>query len=295
MRLERASDAEKVARDRLTAAAWGRHLTGDQFLAREAALRAHPFAVEAMDTWLWRDGSGAVLSSCETFRVPCVRDERRGHGVVIASVFTEPRLRGRGAASAMLEAVCVEAHAQGASVAALFSEVGAALYARVGFVAQPSFDVVFPARTDPGRPCVSWDTAVAVDGAPQGTLELTALQADWHVARERFYAQALHRPAPATHGARLGESACAWAASFQTNELHVLWYRFARDDEAAALIAAARHVAQACQLTLVRFWETEPLPLGDGARVERTDELPMLRALDGGPAAWVMIHRGLWA
>jgi predicted N-acetyltransferase YhbS len=295
VRLERASDADQVARDRLTASAWGRHLTSDQFLAREATLRSHPFAVDAMDTWLWRDERGAVLSSCETFRVPCVRDGRPGHGIIIASVFTEERLRGRGAASAMLEAVCAQADAKGARVAALFSEVGAALYARVGFVAQPSFDVVFPARTDSNRACVTWDTAVSVDGAPPGTLELTALQADWHVARERFYAQALRRPAPTTHGARLGGSACAWAASFQTNELHVLWYRFARDDEAEALVAAARHVAHACGLDAVRFWETSPLPASDGARVERTDELPMLRALDGGPAAWAVIHRGLWA
>jgi GNAT superfamily N-acetyltransferase len=294
MRLFEASDAEKVARDRLTASAWGRHLTESQFLAREAALRSHAFG-RAMRTWLWRDESGAVLSSCETFQVPYLRGGRSAHGVLIASVFTEERLRGQGHAVALLEAVCDQARREGALVAALFSEVGARIYERVGFVAQPSFDVVFPAKTDTVRSCVSWDGPVSVDGVLQGSLELTVAQADWHVERERFYATALGRPAPATHGARLGRSRCTWAASFQTNELHVLWYAFANDEEADALIRAARHVAHACRLDAVRFWETSPLPMAEGQRVPRNDELPMLRPLDGGPAEWPLIHRGLWA
>jgi predicted N-acetyltransferase YhbS len=248
-----------------------------------------------MRTWLWKDDAGTVLSSCETFQVPCTRGARTGHGVLIASVFTEETLRGRGYAGALLDAVCDRARREGAQVAALFSEVGARIYERVGFVAQPSFDVVFPAKTDTTRACVSWDGPVSVDSAPQGSLELTLAQADWHVERERFYAAALRRPAPATHGARLGTSRCAWAASFQTNELHVLWYAFANDEEAEALIRAARHVAHACRLDAVRFWETSPLPSGEGQRVPRNDELPMLRPLDGGPAEWPLIHRGLWA
>ena len=67
-RLVEADDAQKRARDELTASAWGKGLSSAQFLAREAALRAHPFAREAMRTWLWVDG-GQVCCSCETFEV----------------------------------------------------------------------------------------------------------------------------------------------------------------------------------------------------------------------------------
>jgi hypothetical protein len=75
----------------------------------------------------------------------------------------------------------------------------------------------------------------------------------------------------------------------------VLWYQFERDDEALGLIHSVQHVAHACGLAAVRFWETGPLPSTGGRRVARTDEVPMLRALDGGDSRWRGIHRGLWA
>jgi hypothetical protein len=142
---------------------------------------------------------------------------------------------------------------------------------------------------------VSFGREVTAPEPGDGPLELTWAQCDWHVERERFYSRALARPAPGTHTASFGEARCAFAASFQTNELHVLWYRCSSDDEARALIHGLQHVAHACHLDAVRFWETTPLPTAGGRRVERLDEVPMLRALDGGASSWPEIHRGLWA
>jgi GNAT superfamily N-acetyltransferase len=298
--LVEATPAQQVLLDAVTASAWGQRLTLAQFLEREARLRAAPFARASLRTWLWTGDDGAVRSSCETYRVPARRGERAGHGAIVASVFTEGPLRGRGYASAMLAVVCERLRAEGTLAVGLFSEVGAALYERVGFVERPSWDVLWPAR-EGSLDGVSLEAAVQAPPArrapsPQVTFELTLDQCQWHVEREQTYASLLNLPSPTQHLARAGTSTVCWAASFQTGELHVLWYQLGRRDEADALLRAARHVAFSCGLSRVRVWETEPLPtVADAERVRRTDELPMLRALDGGASDWDTVHRGSWA
>ncbi len=301
MRLVEATEADKRARDLLTASAWGQQLTTAQFLSREAGLRAHPFAKQHMRTWLWVDAAGAVLTSCETFEVPARRGARQGRAYVIASVFTEPALRGRGHAVALMNAVC--GRLGEAMAIALFSEVGAVLYERAGFVAQPSWDVVLPLETSV-LPVGAVGVVEVVDVvAPPSPLAddavqlvLTVEQCDWQVERERLYSSALSRPEVKTHLLRHEGSALAVAASFQTNELHGLWYRFAKPGDVGPLLAAAAAHGRASGLKTLRLWETTPIPLPTGAvRVRRTDELPMLRALDGGPSQWSFIERGLWA
>lgn len=303
MRLVEATDSDKRARDLLTASAWGQKLTTQQFLEREAGLRAHPFAKQHMRTWLWVDDAG-VASSCETFEVPARRGGRSGRAFVIASVFTEPSLRGKGHAVALLDAVCARlARRDDALAVTLFSEVGARIYERAGFVAQPSWDVVLPLETSVLPVAASGVRQSREVAAPpvehvddSVRLELTVEQCDWQVERERLYAAALKRPEVKAHLINHHESSLAVAASFQANELHVLWYRFAKPADVGPLLAAAADHGRASGLGALRLWETTPIPLPAGAvRVERNDELPMLRALDGGPATWSFIERGLWA
>ncbi len=346
MRLLEATLSEKVARDALTATAWGRQLSTQQFLAREAALRSHPFAKTSMRTWLW--AADSILSSCETFEVAATRGATSGRAFIVASVFTEPALRGRGHAVAMLNALALRLSTPDALAMVLFSEVGPSLYERSGFVGQPGVDLVFPARAEvsvPDTPAPSpEETGLHAGATPQPaasspmpphreprsarrlersastptpsavrwtpdmeapphrgepdavTLVLSAQQCDWHVERERFYASALHRAAPSAHVARVNASSLAVAASFQRNELHVLWTDFHDDVDALALLEACGVRAQRWGLPAVRVWETQPMPTPVGAtRVERNDELPMLRALDGGAARWTNISQGLWA
>lgn len=303
-RLVEASDSDKRARDLLTAQAWGQQLTSEQFLQREAGLRAHAFAKQHMRTWLWVDAAGAVLSSCETFEVPARRGSRSGRAFVIASVFTEPSLRGKGHAVALLNAVCARLGERADALAVtLFSEVGAGIYERAGFVAQPSWDVMLPLETSVLPVVTSGVEALLPVEAPPSVvagesvqLELTVEQCDWQVERERLYARALNRPALNAHLLRRGQSSLALTASFQTNELHVLWYRFEQPADVGPLLSVAADFGRASGLKALRLWETTPIPLPAGAvRLERSDELPMLRALDGGRAAWGVIERGLWA
>lgn len=301
MRLLEATLAEKVSRDALTAAAWGRQLSTEQFLAREAALRSHPFAKASMRTWLWCGDS--ILSSCETFEVAATRGATSGRAFIVASVFTEPALRGKGHAVAMLNALVERLSTPDALAVVLFSEVGPTIYERAGFVGQPGVDLVFPARAAPRREepaAVRWTTAIEAPphrGDPHAvTLVLSAQQCDWHVERERFYAAALHRPAPPAHVARLNASSLAVAASFQRNELHVLWTEFHDDADGLALLEACAALALRCGLPAVRVWEARAMPTPAGAtRVDRNDELPMLRPLDGGAALWANVTQGLWA
>ena len=304
MKLVEATDSDQRARDLLTAQAWGQQLTTQQFLQREAGLRAHPFAKQHLRTWLWVDEAGAVLSSCETFEVPARRGSRSGRAFVIASVFTEPSLRGKGHAVTLINAVCERLGQRADALAvSLFSEVGARIYERAGFVAQPSWDVVLPLETSVLPVVISGvellsaveaPPSMMVDGSVQ--LELTVEQCDWQVERERLYAMALERPELKAHVLRCGRSSLALTASFQTNELHVLWYRFELPADVGPLLAAAATHRQASGLKALRVWETTPIPMPAGAvRVERTDELPMVRALDGGSATWGCIERGLWA
>ena len=298
MRLLEATLSEKVARDALTAAAWGRQLSKEQFLAREAALRGHAFAKTSMRTWVW--SADSILSSCETFEVAATRGETSGRAFIVASVFTEPELRGKGHAVAMLNALVQRLSAPEALAVALFSEVGPTIYERAGFVGQPGVDLVFPARAETSASSVRWTPAAEAPPHRRDpnavTLVLSADQCDWHVERERFYASALHRPCLPAHVARSNASSLAVAASFQRNELHVVWTDFRDDADANALLEACGVMAQRCGLPAVRVWETQPMPTPAGAtRVERNDELPMLRPLDGGSARWANISQGLWA
>jgi predicted N-acetyltransferase YhbS len=298
MRLVQATPAEKVARDTLTASAWGRQLSTEHFLAREAALRGHAFARSSMTTWLW--SAESILSSCETFEVPASRGAVKGKAFIVASVFTETALRGRGYAGMMMKALVERLSAPNILAVALFSEVGPTLYERAGFVSQHGVDLVFPARVERSASRVQWTHDI--EAPPRRTepdavtLELSVAQCDWHVERERFYAAALGRPGLPAHVARLNGSSLAVAASFQRNELHVLWVDIHDDADGLELLNACGVMASRCGLPTVRVWETTPLPMPPGAtRVERLEELPMLRALDGGSSRWANIVQGLWA
>src|SRR4051812_33318121 len=92
----------KRDRDRQTHAEWGKALTVEQYLEREQRLRSHPWSRATMTTWFWVDHNGAVLASCETFRMNSSVDGSAGHSYAVASVFTEPSLRGRGHAGRMM-------------------------------------------------------------------------------------------------------------------------------------------------------------------------------------------------
>jgi GNAT superfamily N-acetyltransferase len=303
MELVAATEEDKRARDRLTYEAWGERLEPAQYLEREARLRGHPWARAAMTTWLLRDDGGAVLASCESYRMPSLLDGAPGETWAVASVFTEPARRGRGHATEMMTRLLARARAAGAQASTLFSDVGAPLYEAGGWRARPAEDLVFPPA--PGNVASGVDKLLVAApelSAPDEPFVVwpSAMQLDWHLERTRTYGALLGRPPLEAVGARAGGGAAAWAVEWNKDQLLVLALAARRPHEAEALVRAARRVAWALRLREVRLW-SQPWPFGGrgdlgGDRVARIGSLPMVAPLAPSLRAdqWTQIPRGVW-
>jgi GNAT superfamily N-acetyltransferase len=302
MKLVVASSDEIRERDHVSFEAWGQKLSFEQYLLREERLRAHRWSRAAMTSWLWRDGR-TVLASCETYRMHSAVADVRGESWAVASVFTEPSLRGRGHARAMMKALVERARSDGAQASILFSDVGAPIYEASGYVARPAEDLLFPPAT--GDPATGVDALLheAIDLPPPDddfVIWPTVAQLDWHLERTRTYALLLGRPSLPAVGARAGDGLAIWAADWKQEHLLILALSAARAHEAEALVQSARRVAKQAQLADVRLW-TQPwrfagrADLG-GDRVARVGSLPMIAPLSPSvkPEMWTTIPRAVW-
>lgn len=314
-----ATEAQKAERDRVTHSVWGSPLTVEQFHQRELRLRAHPWCATGMNTWLLCEDDGRVLASCESFhndshlRGPEGR-YTPGDSFSIASVFTEAHLRGHGHATRLMDLVAAELErvSPGGHAVVLFSDVGAPLYRRSGYEEVPAWDwnllALAPDAPSP-RPGASRlkdaDVAAALGRMrrPDAPFYLwpSAAQVDWHLERERIYAELLRRPRPEACGAVVGDSTALWAMMARYGELVVLMLDARSEEDAATLLETARAVAHRAGLAKVVVWEepdTAPLlaRLPGATRVPRDGSLPMVRPLRPGlpQALAVPFPRALW-
>jgi GNAT superfamily N-acetyltransferase len=303
MELVIATDEDKQLRDRLAHVAWGSKLTVDQWVVRETRLRAHPWAQQAMTTWLLNDG-GETLASCEIFVQDGYVDGVRADVWAVASVFTEERLRKRGHATRLVDLLLERARAAGAVASTLFSDVGASLYERSGYVAMPAEDLIFPPESgDPASGVDALLDAIAVLPPPPDedfVIWPTAAQIDWHLERSRVYGELLARDAGTWVGARAGDAVLYWSADSTNERLLVQLMAATRAHEAEALLRAARRTARQLKLREVRMW-AQPwgfpgrADLG-GDRVARRGSLPMIAPLVPSLRAqqWRQIPRAVW-
>ncbi|WP_224247114.1 GNAT family N-acetyltransferase [Hyalangium gracile] len=317
MRLVIATEAQKAARDVDTYPAWGKLLTPEKYLERELRLRAHPWARSVLKTWLLCAEDGAVLASCESYRMDSFLRgpdgaPSPGDSFGIASVFTEERLRGRGYATRLMDLVAAELERASPRVhsALLFSDVGAPLYRRSGYQETEAWDWCF--TPEPGEPAARVDRLLSEREVGAGLARMrrpeapffywpTAEQVDWHIERERIYTELLSRPRPEAQGATVGESTALWYMTARSSALTMVMFDARTAEDAAALLGAARRVAHRAGLAQVVLWEEPALaPLlarvPGAARVAREDSLPMLRPLRPGgvPTSGMPIPRALW-
>lgn len=296
-----ATDAEKQQRDLLTLPEWGQGLSLEQWQQREKVLRAHPWSVASMESWHWRSSGGETLASCETFRTPALLGSEAGHVYAVASVFTEPSLRGKGHATAMIDALHQALAARPEALGSvLFSDVGARIYERSGYRAFPAFEWVLPPLSgDPEegvRPLEDLHAGAATPGPGVLFSSPRREQFDWHLERERFYAWVKDRPPAPFHAAAAGDSYAAWMVSYKENVLRVLTLEARSPEATAAVLGSAQRLAHQLRLDSVRVWEPHPgFPPLPGTRRPREGELPMARVYGGRALAdWRFVHRVLW-
>lgn len=314
-----ATPPEKRARDALAHEAWGQRLTAPQFVDREAWLRLTPFAEQAMQTWLLvqrGDADRRALASLETFEMSCRHGPRAGRAFEIASVYTEHALRGRGHATQLLQLVAEElGRRPSAQAMTLYSDVGAAIYERAGFVARPAFDWVIPvAREEVSAVArVDGDAAVAAVLAahpPRGRFAIfpSFEHVAWQRARERIYAGLLDRPGLANGVLACEGGHALLCADLKLERALVLAWWATDAATAARLCAAAADEAARAGLTQLVAWAApdvadeapfaQALPWLGATRCLREGSIPMLRALPGARGlvsdAWREIPRALW-
>jgi GNAT superfamily N-acetyltransferase len=293
MELRVATEAEKIERDTVTFAEWGTRLSLEQYLEREKVLRAHAFS-KGMTTWLWCDGP-TVLCSCETYENHSRINGEFGTTWSFASVFTEPHLRGKGHATRMMNRLVLSLEGRlRAQASILFSDVGARLYERSGFIAVPGKDLVLPPlHGDPAEGVTPMETITPLHRGTRGVLEVTPspVQLDWAVAREAFYANILGQQRPSFRAAATEHALAFWAGYYKSSELIVLWLE-GKDVE--PVLRAAQRQAYRCGLERVRMWwpEGQTVPPG-GTLIERDGELPMYRPYVP-VTGWLHVQRALW-
>lgn len=307
MELRLATDGEIEARSRLTASVWGNRLTLEQYLERERVLAETAFARKALRTWVLHDGR-EVVASCETYRMTSELGGERGWTHGFASVFVEPRLRGKGLSQDMIGRVLARLQEEGAQAAHLFSEVGTPLYGRLGFLARPILARRWSASAGSIEGAFTREQSAAAlgdrlaAGAEDGASYRIVLdhdQLEWHRVRASAYHRflAAGRPSPDTlAGAIAGSGWITWFADYRLEKLLVLAVRPGTREESAALVEATRRAAGALGFAVAESWESPATRLPGGEEHALDDEIPMIRPFALGLEAsdWREYHRGCW-
>ena len=303
-----ATPAQARALDFSTHAAWPCGLALEDHVEKEVRLRQGPWPRATLSAWSLHDTDDPArraLASCEVYAVPVEARGRQGRALAFASVFVEPVLRGHGYASRLLERLHADlGAAPDIAACVLFSDVGAAIYERLGYTALPAFDRLYPpqrAHTLPeGVLPVSESQVRALPLCPPtGAFALTPShdQLDWHLDRSRLRAEYLGLPRPARCGAALASDPrqhIVWVD--EEGELLVLSLVADTPEAARALVTAAQDTAARAVLSGVRAWETPGVVWPAGERVARDGCLPMIRPVWAGvePAEWAWVPRALW-
>src|SRR5688572_7795401 len=97
---------------------------------------------------------GTLLASAKRYRYDVRLDGRAGWMCGIGAVITPPAQRGRGHARTLIERMMQEARRDGALFAALFSEIGAEYYERLGFRHVPLDEVTVNVTRKGGAPAM---------------------------------------------------------------------------------------------------------------------------------------------
>lgn len=128
-----ASDAEVERILGWTHAIWGVELPFPAYVARTRGMLASPWGRERYRFMIAHDAAGEPVSACKLYRLEAELGGAPAEAIGFGAVVTRPERRGEGHAGRMLAALMDAARAEGAATALLFSDIGPALYAALGF------------------------------------------------------------------------------------------------------------------------------------------------------------------
>lgn len=100
------------------------------------------------------DDDGSLLASAKRYRIDVTLDGRDGWMAGMGAVFTPESRRGQGHATRLLEMLVERERAAGALLSALFSEIGAEFYERLGFRTVPLDEVTVTVIRKAGAPAM---------------------------------------------------------------------------------------------------------------------------------------------
>ena len=149
-----------------------------------------PWGRRHLQRFALMDDRGVVLATAKQYRFDVRAGDREGWMCGIGAVFTPPEQRGRGHASALIERLVSRAQLEGALMASLFSEIGAAFYERLGFTGVLLDEVTITVNKKGGAP------AMLVRAGEERDLEAVAAM---HAGRSASAPFALRRDASLVH------------------------------------------------------------------------------------------------
>ena len=133
---------------------WNEGLTRDGYARWNAAQMRTSWGKDHLQRFALLDDHGRWVASAKRYLWPMRLDGVDGTMCGFGAVFTRPEERGRGYAGVIIEQLIERARAEGAAVAGLFSEIGEALYQRLGFVSVALDEVDVHVERKDGAPAM---------------------------------------------------------------------------------------------------------------------------------------------
>jgi len=159
---------------------WNEGLTRSAYAKWNAAQMRTEWGRENLQRFALVDDRGRWVASAKRYAWPIQLDGMNGTMCGIGALFTRPEERGRGYAGALIEQLLDRARAEGTVLAGLFSEIGEALYRRLGFQTVPLFEVDVRVERREGSPAMH-----VRSGEPRDLPTLASMH-DVRSARVRF-------------------------------------------------------------------------------------------------------------
>ncbi len=295
-----ATPEQRVLSWQLNAVAWAAPLSIDDYILREHHLSQQDLSKDGNHQY-WalylKDKPDQIVASCETIRKPLLIAQdgksRKGYGYGIASVYTNPGYRRKGMAALMLCSLQEEVDKH-SDCSILYSDIGRAYYANLGWAIYSSLQVMLSHTTPPDgkeftqsqlgrtkylafeelRDLCEVDElhfSKRFDGFPaDGKTRVGFLpsfaQIAWQLAREGFMADKTLGKSPENKGAITdhGRSWVYWAHDWRAKKLKVMRIAQAlestleqRVDDTKVLLEAALEEARTWGLAHVVVWNPD--------------------------------------